>query len=334
MFIRDRPEDIQPDGADRYSEMEQQADDLVTVLHRYWKEGGQVWRCRCTQEIMLDEPIQTGETLYPVSFMRWEQQEGNYHGMSAISPLIPNQIFVNKMWAMAMEQVKKMAFPKVLYNRTLIARWTNRVGEAIGVNGSPRDAVAEGWRAPDMSAQVLEMVDRTVNYSKEFMGASDAALGNVKPDNTSAIVAVQKASSAPLELQRLAFLQFVEDGVRIILDQMRAHYGQRLIGYTDDDGNRIVIAVDFSQITPDSMELNVDVGAASYWSELMQMQTMDNLMRMGILPDVTTYLESIPEGYLHGKNKIIKKIKEMQEQAQMQAQMLPPEVTQDAMPVV
>jgi len=58
------------------------------------------------------------------------------------------------------------------------------------------------------------MVDRTINYSRDMMGASDAALGNVKPENTSAILAVQKASSAPLELQRLAFYQFVEDAFR------------------------------------------------------------------------------------------------------------------------
>lgn len=324
------PSTIQPDSANRYSAMEEQADDLVTVLHRFWRvtredeEGNRVrsvWRCKCTQEIMLEEPVDTLTTLYPVAWMNWERQEGNYHGMSAISPLVPNQVFVNKMWAMAMEQAKKLAFPKVIYNKSLIPRWTNRVGEAIGINGSPQDAVAEGWRAPDMSAQVLEMVQRTIDYSRDFMGASDAALGNIRPDNTSAIVAVQKASSAPLELQRLAFLQFVEDCTRIILDQMRAFYGERVCSYSDDDGNQVTAVVDFGLVTPEALNLRVEVGAASYWSELMQQQTMDNLMQLGILPDAITYIESIPDGYIHGKSKIINRLKEMQAQAQAQGQM-------------
>lgn len=326
------PQSIQPDSANRYSTMEEQADDLVTVLHRFWKQDSideqgeryrSVWRCKCTQEVMLEEPVDTLTSLYPVAMMNWERQEGNYHGMSAISPLIPNQIFINKMWAMAMEQQKKMAFPKVIYNRNLIARWTNRIGEAIGVSGSPQDAVAEGWRAPDMSAQVLEMVQRTIDYSKEFMGASDAALGNIRPDNTSAIVAVQKASSAPLELQRLSFLQFVEDCTRIVLDQMRAFYGERLVTYTDDDNNQVAAVVDFGQITPEALNLRVDVGAASYWSELMQQQTMDNLLQLGILPDSILYIESIPDGYIRNKNKILKRLREMQAQAQAQ---IPPEM--------
>ena len=126
--------------------------------------------------------------------------------------MIPNQIFVNKLFAMAMQHVKQLAFPKVIYNRNLMAgrKWNNRVGEAIGVNGDPNVAVATGFRAPDMSAQVLVMIDKVIEYTRDTMGASDAALGNVTPDNTSAIIAVQKATSMPLELQRQDFYCFRE----------------------------------------------------------------------------------------------------------------------------
>ena len=34
-----------------------------------------------------------------------------------------------------------------------------------------------------------------MQFTKEFSGATDAALGSVRPDNTSAIIALQKASS-------------------------------------------------------------------------------------------------------------------------------------------
>lgn len=40
----------------------------------------------------------------------------------------------------------------------------------------------------DMSNQILTVIDRAIAYTKDCMGATDAQLGNVKPDNTSAIM--------------------------------------------------------------------------------------------------------------------------------------------------
>ncbi|MFR1356156.1 MAG: hypothetical protein ACLSBB_02370 [Ruthenibacterium lactatiformans] len=73
------------------------------------------------------------------------------------------------------------------------------------------------------------MIDKVIEYTRDTMGASDAALGNVTPDNTSAIIAVQKATSMPLELQRQDFYCFVEDSVRIWMDMMAQNYGVRMV---------------------------------------------------------------------------------------------------------
>ena len=207
-----------------------------TVVRRYWKEKGRngrktVWFCEMTAGAVVRGPTDTGYSRYPIAFMPWEKVKNQYHGQAAITGMIPNQIFVNKLFAMAMQHVKQLAFPKVIYNRNLMAgrKWNNRVGEAIGVNGDPNVAVATGFRAPDMSAQVLVMIDKVIEYTRDTMGASDAALGNVTPDNTSAIIAVQKATSMPLELQRQDFYCFVEDSVRIWMDMMAQNYGVRMV---------------------------------------------------------------------------------------------------------
>src|SRR5699024_1766043 len=129
-----------------------------------------------------------------------------------------------------MQHVKRMAFPKVIYNRNLLPKgWDNRVGAAIGVPGDPGMAVASGFKAPDMSAQVLTLIDRVIEVTRDTMGASDASLGNIRPDNTSAIIATQKATSMPLELQKQEFYSFVEACVRIWLDMMAENYGVRMV---------------------------------------------------------------------------------------------------------
>ena len=305
------------DDANLYNPSGQQSDDLVTVVLKFFKKDGVVWAVKSTQDVILREPWALGYSLYPISMMRWDRLKNSYHGVSAISAMIPNQIAINQLFAMAIHHVKTMAFPKVIYDASKIPNWSNKVGQAIGTIGNPNDAVATGFRAPDMSAQVLELIERLTQKTLEFMGASDATLGNVKPDNTSAIIAVQKSSAMPLELQKMEFYRFTEEYVRVIVDMIRVDYGVRNATILVD-GVETVISYDFSQIAPQSLNMQVDVGSSAYWSELMQIQTLDNLFSKGILTDAITYIESIPDGYIPSKGKILENLRAQQEQMQMQ----------------
>ncbi|MEA5050982.1 MAG: hypothetical protein VB021_05865 [Oscillospiraceae bacterium] len=305
-----RGADIRPDAGEAHGEERgYDAGDLVTVVLKLWKKKGKVCFCEVTRDAVVRPQTQTDTALYPVSFMNWERVRNSYHGQAVITGLIPNQIAVNKLWAMAIRQQHTLAFPKIFYDRMKIKEWTNRVGEAVGVTGNPNDAVATSFRAAGMSEQVLEIVDKTIAYTKEFMGASDAALGNVDPTNASAIIAVQKATSAPLELQRLAFYQFVEDYVRIIAELICAHYGPRRSTYTDEDGAEHTELVDFSAIDPGALSLTVEVGPSAYWSELTQIGTLDNLFAKGVISDALLYLESVPDGYIRNKQRLMRALR-------------------------
>ena len=212
---------------------------------------------------------------------------------------------------MAIHSVKANAFPKTVYDATKISSWSNKVGQAIGVVGNPNEAIASSFRGADMSNQVLLLIDKMIQNTLEFMGASDSALGNINPQNTSAIIATQKATAMPLELQKLEYNRFTEDYIRIMVDMMRVDYGIREV-QSEENGENVVSFFDFSEENAAEFSLRVDVGSAAYWSELMQIQTMDNLFRNGIITDVVTYLEGIPEQYLKNKSKLIAKIKNKQ----------------------
>lgn len=286
----------------------------VTVLTKLFKEGGRVHFIQCTATVTLLEDTDTGLYLYPVAFMPWERVKNSYHGMSAMTGKIQNQVYVNKLYAMAMQYIKMTAFPKKVYNRTLFPRgFSNKIGEAIGVDGDPREAVSVSEGSSDMSGYVMQMIDRTIAQTKELMGASDAALGNVKADNTSAIIAVQKAAAVPLELTKMDFYQFVEDYIRIFLDMMRAYYGVRKVFVEDPNtGETQVLTFDFDSLEGLHLKLNVDIGASSYFSEMVQVQTLDNLFAKGLIRDGVTYLEGIPDKYIKNKAKLIAKLKSQQ----------------------
>ena len=54
-------------------------------------------------------------------------------------------------------------------------------------------------------------------------------------------------------------------------------------------------------------------GASTYWSELMQMQTLDNLFAQKVITDPADYLESVPSQYVPNKQKLLAKIREQQQ---------------------
>lgn len=317
-------ESIQADSdTDLYNSQYEQSN-KVTVLIKIWKENGTVRMIKTTPSIMIREEWDTEYTLYPVSRMSWEPVKNSYRSQSLVTEIIPNQMFINKTYAMAMLSLKNNAFPKTVYNKNLLpGGWSNKVGAAIPVTGDPNAAIARAQGVGDMSGQVYQMIQSVMRDTKDAVGASDAVLGNINPDNTSAIIAVQKASTAPLVIQRMEFYQYIEDTVRIWLDIIATNYGTRLVKM-ELDGKPALVPFDFSQLRGDNMNLMVDVGESPYWSEIMQVQMLDNLFRNNIISDPVAYLEIIPDNYLQNKDTIIAKLKAAQAQ-QMQAALSMPQ---------
>ena len=207
-----------------------------------------------------------------------------------------------------------MAFPKIFFDKTKFDSWTNKVGAAIGVVGNPKDAVAMSFKADDMSDSLMELVEKTISYTKEFMGASDNSLGNVSPDNTSAILAVQRAATIPLANQRQYFYRFMEDCVLIMLDIARAKFGERYVEMTDENGEYYMGKFDFSQIDTTQLSWSVETDNSTPWSEGIQMQTLEKLYARQILTDAYDYVRAIPQSRLKNKARILKKLRIKSEQ--------------------
>lgn len=319
--------EIKPDGGgdyDGYNE-DKLASIYTDTALKFWRgEDGMIRWLMCTKEIMIIPERSLNIDRYPLVWFPWEKDKNSYHGISPITGQINNQIFINKIYAMAMEYQKNFAFPKLLYDATLIPKWSNKVGQAIAVNGNPQQALFASFAPSGMNTQAIELVESTIQKSKDSLGVYDAALGNVKPENTSAIIAVQQASAQPLNAQELDYYQAIEDCVYIILAFQRGYAPLITVKVPEADPltgvqAEIVQEINLGEIDFEQVNLKVDIGATSYWSEILNVQTLDNMMQLGIIPDAVTYLESIPDGYIKNKADLIKSIEDKQmEQHQMQ----------------
>ena len=299
-----------PDGAENPTTQEEDDlfNDKVTVLIKYWKIHGRVYFTKVIKNAVIIEPTDTGMGMYPICYMNWETRRNSMHGVGLIEGLVPNQIAINKLAAMAFHFIKQQAFPRIVYDKTKLHAWENGM-KPIGVNGSPGDVVGRAGAPQDMSQYVPLFFDKFVETTRDLMGASDAALGNVNPNNTSAIIAVQKATAVPLELVKQEYYQFIEDFVRISIEMMGAYYGKRTILVEDEEGTASEQPYDFAKLADMVFSLGIDIGATSYWQETTDVQTLDNLRTAGILDDLT-YVESLPAHNVPNRAKIIAKLKE------------------------
>lgn len=292
---------------------------------------------KATRTAVIYENLDTGLSRYPVAWGNWEKQKNQYHGRALVTGIIPNQIFINTMFAMVMRHLQLMGFPKTVYNADLIGSWSNEVGQAIGVRGlQPGQSVGQAaahLQPADMSAQILTVIDRAVSYTKDCLGATDAQLGNVKPDNTSALMVLQSAAEVPLENTRAGLYEWLEDVGAILLDMMGTYYGVRPMVREREfqepvldvwgkpqltpEGTmaletvtrRVVEQVDFRVFKELWLKLRVDVGASSCFSEIAMTQTLDNLRANGTL-DVIQYLERVPDKLIPKKAELIAELKQ------------------------
>lgn len=280
---------------------------MVTLITQLYKQDGQVWYTQVTKDSVVTPPVCMNCSLYPIAKFSWDSRMDSYHGIGVVENLIPNQIAVNKLWAMALLHQKTMAFPKIFFDKTKLDKWTNKVGAAIGVIGNPNDAVATSFKANDMSDQLMNLVEKTIAYTKEFMGANDTSLGNVNPENTSAILAVQRSATIPLENQKLAFSDFLEDCVLIVLDIIRTQWGEKFVVTAGENGGTME-KFDYSAIDVGQLSWTVQADNSTPWSESVQMQTLENLYAKQILTDAYDYVQAIPASQLKNKQRILKKL--------------------------
>ncbi len=303
---------------------------LYIIVYRKDRKTGTIKASKSVENAYIYKDIDTELETYPIAWMNWEKQKNQYHGRALCTGILPNQIFINRMFAMVMYHLMMTAFPKAVYNADIITSWSNEVGSAIPVYGSEATQNIKnlaGYLEPgNMSGQIIQTIELAMSYTKEMLGVSDAALGSIDPKNTSAIIAVQKSSSIPLENPKANLYEWLEDIGHVLFDMMGTYYGSRPV-YVEVEGKKDVVNFDFSQFKEMWFNVRADVGESSYWSEIAAIQTLDNLLAQQRI-EFVDYLERVPDEYIPQKQELISKIKEamqMAEQMQQQQQQQPSE---------
>ena len=323
---------IQPDNEGLHVN-EDIATNLVTVLLKFYKKKTEVeeesvdpttgqkivekkvkttvWFTKVTKDAVIKEETNLGYKRYPLACFGWDMIKNSYMYNSPMTSVIQNQIFINKCFAIAQMYGLQSAFPKIIFDKNKVqidkfmSDFSPQAVAGIDLAGKFIDFI----KIPDFSNNIIELARETIAQTKDMMGVTDASLGNVKPDNTSAILALQESSSVPLEIQKQNFYVFWEDVVRNIIDIVSTDYGVREVMTSD---NQLAI-IDFSTLKNLNYNLDVEIGNGAQYSEIAQLQTLDKLVQAGYIgPDV--YIDVVPSKYIPQKSKLLRSYQERMQQ--------------------
>ena len=237
-------DDIIPDGANYYNSGdrgEQEPTDsrrvtVITKLYKEWDKNGEnfkVMAVKVTEKATVRNPWDIGLSMYPIAVFRWERRRSSAYGDSEVTYLIPNQIAINRMYVSEVWSGINHGMPKTLINGHVIdetTKITNDPGQIIRIYPdaeNPATSALQYISPPAWAVQYQNAINDLANNTLGNAGANDAALGNVRPDNASAIIQMREAALQPMQIYQNRFYAYVEEVARIWADFWVNKYGNR-----------------------------------------------------------------------------------------------------------
>lgn len=315
-------EQIKPSGnyndenAGERGENEHSDSKRVTVYTKFWKEyndDGSSYTLkayRCTDTVTVREEWDLGLNLYPFAKFCWERRRSCAYGDSEITNIVPNQIAINRALTALVWQMMITGLPIMIVNGDIISGdILGEPGEIIKVYGGNEDVARalQFVQPPAFAGQMQSTISGLAADTLVDSGATDAALGQVRPDNAAALIQVREAALQPTQVYKNRYYSFIEDIARIWADFWLNKYGKRPIRIGDENENYYV-SFDAEKYKDLMINAKIDIGASTLWDTAVVISTLDSLLSAKIITP-EQYLERMPNGIIPDKSGLIKDIK-------------------------
>lgn len=287
----------------------------VTVLTRYWREDGKIMFAKTSCGITLKKPTDTGLSRYPIAVMQWERRKKSIFGIGDTEGLIPNQKAVNMLVAMQILSVQLTGWPKMVYKSQAIdpSKVTNAPGEMIEDRMPPGQGDGVKYLNPGaISPSAANLVEAILGYTRQMTGADEAATGSAPSAqlNATAIMLLQKAAAIPIESIKRRFYRLIEDIGRIWEDFFKVKYNlPRQVKLQDDDGEEYAQMFDGSQYQDTELNLKIDVGPSSTYSESLVLSSLNDALNRGNIT-YEQFLKYAPRNVVPFRDRLMKEMEE------------------------
>ena len=100
----------------------------------------------------------------------------------------------------------------------------------------------------------------------------------------------------------------------IWIDYILHYYDRHRMMLWREEGELRGDVLDIERLSDAIFSCNVSAGMAGYWSEIASLNTLENLLKGGLIT-LEQYLERLPAGYIDSKDALLEDIKRAREEA-------------------
>ncbi len=288
--------------------------EMCIVLLKMWrdKKTGTIHYSKSTQSCEYVKDVDLKIKKYPLAMFTWENKKNCFFGLSDVAGLIPNQDYINTIAAMIMASTTFTAFPKMVYNEDYVDNPNNQIGVAIGVNGAnmPIGDIISYISPKSTSTDVFNMFDRTIDLTRDLMGANENAMGDIDVSSTSgkAIMAVLEQTARPLESIKRRFYNYLEDVALIWAELWRVSSQKaKAVTIKDEDGETNVYYISAQAFQKLMLNTRIEIGPSNRWSQITMIKTLDNMLANEYIP-FEWYVKLLPENCGIPKERLLELI--------------------------
>ena len=290
---------------------------LFTKLYKAKNEKGEtkVYAVKATEEVTVRGEFCLNIPLYPLSVFSWERREGCIYGDSEVTYLIPNQIAINRLITAGVWAAMTGGMPLMVVNGDLVTGdITNEPCQIIKAYGSAEEleTAVRYVAPPDSAAAYRDTVNDLIYNTLTQSGANEAALGDMKANNTSAIIELREASARHLLPLKNRYFRFIEDISLIWAEFFFACYGKRSLRINDKNG---IWYFPFDASKYRSLVLSVKVTASEAVTrgEKERVATLGSLLEQGAITPLQ-YLKRLPTGLIPDVGDLIAELEGKKEE--------------------
>ena len=350
------PSEIVPDERemDGYGTVEQDEDELCTVLTRYFRVDGEVYFERATKQVMINAPRSLtpdvdaeraalkGEkketpakgieraALYPIVAGSYERREGSIFGIGEVEGIIPNQKAVNFHIAMSLFNAQQFAWGKyiVMPNALNGQRITNEPGQVL-VDYSKTGNGIKKMAEQGILSNPMELADSIITMTRAATGSTEVMTGETVGANMSgaAIAALQSQAQKPIEDLREAFWDVKRKQGIVMAQFFRLYYAGTRFTYKEQEKGLTKELVkedvfDSSDYAGMRLDVAVETVRGSNSSNAGDINLLDSLLARNLI-GLDGYLAAYPDDALSNKTDIREALvtEKQQENAQLKAQL-------------
>jgi hypothetical protein len=300
----------------------------ATYVIKYWRDRktGRIFWNKSTKSCPIRKNVDTGLSRYPVAWGHWQKRKNCFHGAPIGNGLIDNQIAINQLFALVAYWAKMNAFGKVIIDSARIQNWSNKIGEVIKADGNV-DGIVKQLEGGSFNTAMLTIIDMAIKYTKDFIGANDAALGQINPERASgtAIMLTAKQAAIPHANIETNLYQFIEDLYLIWAEFYTKRYQSRKLFYKGDNG-MASDEYDADALKDVILSCEVDVGQSTLWSDVTEQQNLAALLTAGII-NKTQFFERVNDNYVPDTAGLLRDAK-LEEMLQAEGQRVIDEATE------